>query len=80
MVLIGSINSRLAIVLQFDILAQWYHFVKKDPQAWQPSMHHVMMLQRRYFHLLPTLMIQGYFYSLPRNITSLAASNLDKIN
>lgn len=46
MVLIGSINSRLAIVLQFDILARWYHFVKKDPQAWQPSMHHVMMLQR----------------------------------
>jgi hypothetical protein len=45
--------------------------VEKDPQARQTSMWHVMMLQQRYPHLLPTLTIQGYQHSLPNNITLL---------
>jgi len=41
-------------------------------------MRHVMMLQQRYPHLLPTSAIQGYQCSLPNNITLLGALNLAK--
>jgi hypothetical protein len=53
--------------------------VEKDPQARQASMWHVMMLQQRYPHLLPTLAIQGYQHSLLNNITLLGALNLTRI-
>jgi hypothetical protein len=43
-----------------SILIQKYHYVEKDPEAKQASMQHVMMLQQRYPHLLPTSTIQGY--------------------
>jgi hypothetical protein len=42
-------------------------------------MQHVMMLQQRYPHLLPTLAIHGYQRSLPNNITLLGAPNFAKI-
>jgi hypothetical protein len=41
-------------------------------------MRHVMMLQQRYPHLLPTLTIQGYQHSLP-NITLLGVLDLARI-
>ncbi len=53
--------------------------MEKDPQARQASMRHVMMLQQKYPHLLPTLAIQGYRCSLPSNITLLGAPNLARI-
>jgi len=53
--------------------------VEKDPQAIQASMWHVMMLQQRYPHLLPTPTKQGYQCSLPSNIALLWAPNLAKI-
>jgi site-specific DNA-cytosine methylase len=53
--------------------------VEKDSQARQASMHHVMMLQQRYPHLLPTLAIHSYQHSLPNNITLLGAPNLARI-
>jgi hypothetical protein len=40
--------------------------VEKDPQAKQASMRNVVMLQQKYPHLLPTLAIQGYQDSLPK--------------
>jgi hypothetical protein len=52
--LFGGINPRLTMVLQLGILIQKYHYVEKDPRAKQASMWHVMMLQQRYPHLLPT--------------------------
>ncbi len=51
--LFGTINYGLIVVLQLGIYVQWYHYVKRDPQAWQISMYHVMMLQ--HLMLLPTL-------------------------
>jgi hypothetical protein len=42
-------------------------------------MWHVMMLQQRYPHLLPTSTIQGYQCSLPSNITLLKALDLARI-
>jgi len=50
--------------------------VEKDPQAKQASMQHVMMLQQRYPHSLPTLGIQGYLHSLPSNISLLVTLDL----
>ncbi len=43
--LFGAINYGLVAVLQLGICVQWYHYVERDPQAWQTSVHHVMMLQ-----------------------------------
>jgi len=42
-------------------------------------MWHVMMLQQKYPHLLPTSTIQGYQHSLPNNITLLGALDWAKI-
>ncbi len=53
--------------------------MEKDPQARQASMRHVMMLQQRYPHLLPTLAIHGYQHSLLNNIALLGAPNLARI-
>jgi hypothetical protein len=53
--------------------------VEKDPQVKQTSMRHVMMLQQRYPHLLPTSAIQGYQCFLPNNITLLGTLDLAKI-
>jgi hypothetical protein len=52
--------------------------VEKDPQAKQTSMQHVMILQQRYPHLLPTLAVQGYQRSL-LNITLLGVLDLARI-
>jgi len=52
--LFGSISFKLSTFLQSCILVRKYHYVEKDPQAKQASMWHVMMLQQRYPHLLPT--------------------------
>jgi hypothetical protein len=59
--LFGAINYGLVTVLRLGICVQWYHYVERDPQAWQTSMRHVLML-------LPTLTIQGYRQSLLSNI------------
>jgi hypothetical protein len=56
----GNINLGLATILQSRILVRKYHYVEKDPQAKEASMWHVMMLQQKYPHLLPTLAIHGY--------------------
>jgi hypothetical protein len=69
--LFGGINYRLIAVLQLNILVHRYHYVEKGPQVRQASMWHVMMLQQKYPHLLPTSTIQGYQHSLPSNITLL---------
>ncbi len=53
--------------------------MEKDPQARQASMRHVMMLQQKYPHLLPTLTIQGCHRSLPNNITLLGVLDLARI-
>jgi len=52
--------------------------VEKDPQARQASMRHVMMLQQKYPHLLPTSAIHGYQHSSP-SITLLGTPELGKI-
>jgi len=77
--LVGGISSGLAVILQSGILVRRYHYVEKDPQAKQASMWHVMMLQQRYPHLLPTSAIHGYQYSLPNNITLLGVLGLVRI-
>ncbi len=77
--LFGAINYGLVAVLQLGICVQWYHYVERDPQAWQTFMHHVMMLQQQHFMLLPTLAIQGYQHSLPSNIKLLRAPNSTRI-
>ncbi len=58
--LFGGISYGLTVVLQSGIMVRRYHYVEKDAQARQASMWHVMMLQQRYPHLLPTSAIQGY--------------------
>ncbi len=53
--------------------------MEKDAQVKQASMQHVMMLQQKYPHLLPTSTIHGYQRFLPINITLLRVPNLAKI-
>jgi hypothetical protein len=77
--LFGGISFRLVVILQSNILIQRYHYAKKDPQAKQAFMRHVMMLQQRYPYLLPTSTIQSYQRSLPSNITLLKMLNLVRI-
>jgi protein-tyrosine phosphatase len=55
--LFGAINYGLAIMLQSWICVQWYHYVERDPQAWQTSIRHIMMLQQQHKILLLTLAI-----------------------
>jgi hypothetical protein len=58
--LFENINFGLIVILKLGILVWRYHYVEKDPQIRQISMRHVMMLQQRYPHLLPTSTIHGY--------------------
>ncbi len=44
--LFGGISFGLSTVLQSDIRVRRYYYVEKDPQAWQASMHHIMLLQQ----------------------------------
>jgi hypothetical protein len=77
--LFRCISFGLVANLQLGILVWRYHYVEKDPQARQTSMQHVMMLQQRYPHLLPTSAIQGYQCSLLSNTTLLGVLNLARI-
>jgi hypothetical protein len=58
------------MVLQSNIRVRRYYYVEKDPQVWQASMHHIMMLWQD-LELLPALAIQGYQHTLPKNIALL---------
>ncbi len=77
--LFGGINFGLITILQLGILIWRYHYVEKHPQVEQASMRHVMMLQQKYPHLLPTSTIHGYQHFLPNNITLLRVPNLARI-
>jgi hypothetical protein len=65
------------MILQSSIKVQLYEYVEKDPQVWQASMHHIMMLWQHPY-LLPTLVVQSDKNSLSKNIILLSAQDLDK--
>jgi hypothetical protein len=66
------------VVLQSNIRVHRY-YVEKDPQIWQASMLHIIMLQQQHPKSLPASTIQGYQPTLPNNITLLGAQDLDGI-
>jgi hypothetical protein len=77
--LFGGISSDLTTVLQSSIKVHQYYYVDKDPQIWQTSMHHIMMLQQQHSELLPASTIHGYKRTLSNNIILLGAQDLDMI-
>jgi hypothetical protein len=69
----GGISFGLVMVLEFDIRVHRYYYVENDLQAWQASMHHMMMLSQQHLEFLLASVIQGYQRTLLRNIILLGA-------
>jgi hypothetical protein len=56
-----------------------YLYVERDEVARRVSFHHLALLMRRYFELLPRLAIRGYQRALPSEIALLGAQDLVRV-